>query len=264
MASASIFVIKSDELIALNYLPGSCPAPASVDWIDRGTDRHLSPSRIEQLLRTYHRKEASPGVVKLRENAGIRAHFECEQARNLFARNFADACKREEADRQRFMTAIYLVIADAEQAVKAMVDGGVDRSAIAMLWKANRYIDPDLIASEGHSRGSVNGSLSAGGLAAAALGTAILILPGIGPVAVAGAVVASALSSVATASGIIGATGAAMATMLSDRDVDDVAANHLEEQLRRGRIFVTVDTQACEVMKDKVGRLLETTGGRLV
>ena len=260
MASASIFVIKSDELIALNYLPGSCPAPASVDWIDRGTDRHLSPSRIEQLLRTYHRKEASPGVVKLRENAGIRAHFESEQARNLFARNFADACKREEADRQRFMTAIYQVIADAEQAVKAMVDGGVDRSAIAMLWKANRYIDPDLIASEGHSRGGVNRSLSAAGLAAAALGTAILILPGIGPVAVA----ASALSSVATASGIIGATGAAMATMLSDRDVDDVAANHLEEQLRRGRIFVTVDTQACEVMKDKVGRLLETTGGRLV
>ena len=264
MASASFFVIKCDEFIALNYLPGSCPAPSSVDWIDRGTDRHLSPSRIEQLLRTYHRKEASPGVVKLRENAGIRAHFECEQARNLFARNFADACKREEADRQRFMTAIYLVIADAEQAVKAMVDGGVDRSAIAMLWKANRYIDPDLIASEGNSRGRVNGSLFAGGLAVAALGTAILILPGIGPVAVAGAVVASAFSSVATASGIIGATGAAMATMLSDRDVDGVAANHLEEQLRRGRIFVTVDTQACEVMKDKVGRLLETTGGRLV
>ncbi len=264
MSSASFYVIKSDELIALNYLPGTCPVPVSVEWIDRGTDRHLSPSRIEQLLRTYHRKDASPGVVKLRENAGIRAHFGSEHERNLFARTFANACEEEEADRQRFMTAIYPVLADAEQAVEAMVDGGVDRDAIAMLWKANRYIDPDLLRTEGHSRGRVIGSVSAGGLAAAALGTAILILPGIGPVAVAGAVAASAFSSVATASGIIGATGAAMATMLSDKDVDDVAANHLEEQLRRGRIFVTVDTQACEVLKDKVGRLLETTGGRLV
>ena len=108
------------------------------------------------------------------------------------------------------------------------------------------------------------GSVSAGGLAAAALGTAILVLPGIGPVAVAGALVASAVSSVATASGIIGATGAAMATMLSDRDVEDVASNHLEEQLRRGRIFVSVDMNECGVAKEAVGELLETMGGRLV
>lgn len=262
MASASIFVIKSDELIALNYLPCTCPMPLSVKWIDRSTDRHLSPSRIEQLLRTYHRKDVSPGVVKLRGNAGIRARFGSEHERNLFARAVADACKKAEADRQRFMTAIYPVLADAEQAVEAMVDGGVDRSAIATLWKAGRYIDSDLTEAGGHSRDHVIGSGSAEGPAATPLGTTTLVLPGIGAVTVTGA--ASTFSSVATASGIIGATGAAMATMLSDRDVDGVAANHLEEQLRRGRIFVTVDTQACEVMKDKVGRLLETTGGRLV
>ena len=261
MSSASFYVIKSDELIALNYLPGTCPVPVSVEWIDRGTDRHLSPSRIEQLLRTYHRKDASPGVVKLRENAGIRAHFGNEHERNLFARAVADACKEAEADRQRFMTAIYPVLTDAEQAVKAMVDGGVDRSAIAMLWKAKRYVDPDLGEAGGHSRDHVIGSGSTEGLAATAPDIATLVLPGIGTVAVTEA--ASAFSSVATTSGIIGATGAAMATMFRDKDVDDVAANHLEEQLRWGRIFVTVDTQACVVMKDKVGRLLETTGGRL-
>ena len=98
MSSASFFVIKSDELIALNYLSGTCPVPVSVEWIERSTDRHLSPSRIEQLLRTYHRKDASPGVVKLRENAGIRAHFGSEHERNLFARAIADACKKAEAD----------------------------------------------------------------------------------------------------------------------------------------------------------------------
>ncbi len=264
MASASFFVIKSDDLIALNYLTKLCPVPVSVEWIDRGTDRKLSPSRIEQLLRTYHRKDASPSVIKLREDAGIRAFFASEHERNLFARACAEARKQQEADRMRFLNAIYPVIAVAEEAVDALVEMGVDRSAIAMLWKANRYIDPDFKLPEGHSRGRVIGSVSAGGLAAAALGTAILTLPGIGPVAVAGALVASAFSSVATASGIIGATGAAMATMLSDRDVEDVASNHLEEQLRRGRIFVSVDINECGAAKETVGELLETMGGRLV
>ena len=146
MASASFFVIKSDALIALNYLPNLCPVPVSVEWIDRGTDRKLSPSRIEQLLRTYHRKDASPGVIRLREKAGIRALFTSEHERNLFARAFVEACKRQEADRTRFLTAIYPVIADAEQAVEALVTAGVGRGAIAMLWKANRYIDPDFSA----------------------------------------------------------------------------------------------------------------------
>ncbi|MWV28933.1 hypothetical protein [Aurantiacibacter rhizosphaerae] len=264
MATATFFVIKSDQLIALNYLPDVCPVPVSAEWIDRGTDRNLSPSRVEQLLRTYHRKDPSPSVLRLRETAGIRAIFGIEHERNLFARAFADACARQEADRQRFLTAIYPAIADAQQAVDALVNAGVDQDAIAMLWNANRYMDPDLALPAGHSKGRVIGNVSAGGLAAAALGTAILIVPGIGPVAVAGAAVASALSSVATASGIIGATGAAMATMLSDDDVEDVAANHLEEQLRRGRIFVSVDKERCGVTSDTVGWLLETTGGWLV
>ena len=264
MASVAFFIIKSDALIALNYLPGLCPVPVSVDWIDRGTDRRLSPSRVEQLLRTYHRKDASPGVMKLRENAGIRALFTGEQERNLFARAFKEACSRQEADRERFLTAIYPSMADAEKAVDLLVNGGVERDAITMLWNANRYMDPAFGRSDGHGKGVVIGNVSAGGLAAAALGTAILTLPGIGPVAIAGASVASAFSSVATASGIIGATGAAMATMLSDKDVEDVAANHLEEQLRQGRIFVSVDMTRCGATKGTVDQLLETTGGWLV
>lgn len=263
-SATCLFVIKSDELIALNYLPASHPVPSEIEWIDRGTDRVLSQTRLEQLLRTYHRSNPSPGILELRECAGVRAAFTNEEQRHEFARLFHAAREQELSDKGRFVTAIFASIDDAEEAAAGLVREGVAEDAIAMLWRANRFMDSNFVAPEGHKRRRVLAGVTAGGVAAAALGSAILIVPGIGAVAVAGTAIASAYSAVATASGIIGATGAAIATMLSDHDVDEVAANHLEEQLRKGKIFVSVDVEVCGKPKEFVGELLETSGGRRV
>ncbi len=264
VTSGIFFVVKSDDLVALNYLPRIYPSPSAIEWIDRGTNRKLSPTRLDQLFRTYHRQDPSPGILKLRSVAGIRLSFEKEAQRAEFAALFEKARQRQRADRARFLTAIYSSMDFAESASDALVTKGVPQEAIAMMWHVNRFLDADFIPPAGHRKRRVFAGVSAGGVAAAALGTAILLIPGVGPVAATGAVLASTYSSVATACGIIGATCAAMANMLTDKDVEEIAVNYLEEQLRRGRVFLSVDHEGCDLSAQAIGELMETNGGRLV
>lgn len=263
-STASFYVIKSEDIVALNYLPKDHPTPVSVEWIDRGTDRKLSPTRLDELIRTYHRSNPSPGIVKLRQSAGVRAYFRTEAERMRFAAMLEEARGRQAADRDRFVTAIFGSMAEAEEAAGELAAAGIVSEHVAMLWGANRFMDGRVSPPKGHRRRSVFAGVTAGGVAAAALGTAILTLPGVGPVAVASAAFATAFPSVATISGIIGATGAAMATMLSDEDVDEIAANHLEQQLRTGKIYVSVNIEECGKARHTVEKMLETSGGRIV
>lgn len=264
LSSTRFYVVKAEELLALNYLGRQFPRPAGVEWINRATDRPLSPSTIEQLLRTYHRHDPSPSVVELRRTSGMRVIFESDADRDAFARQFAQAKVRERQDREHIVTAVFDNPEIAQKATEQMLAAGVPQDGISLLWRANAFIEDNEKAPEGHSRRAVAVRVAGGGVIGAAMGMAVLMLPGIGSVAVAGAVLASTFSSVATASGIIGATGAALATMRSDYDVEDYARNHLEDQLRRGRIFMAVDLREYRVGRENVERLLEQYRGRIV
>ncbi|WP_338243548.1 hypothetical protein [Aurantiacibacter hainanensis] len=257
------FVVKAGDLLALNYLPVEHQSPVGVEWINRGNDRKLSPSTLEQLLRTFHLQDASPSIVALRESSGLRVMFETEGQRAAFAREFEEARRMEKAEREHTVTAIFPDLGAAETAAKELFALEVPEAAISFLWRSNQFTEP-FPARAGHTRSRVLANVTSGGIAGAALGVAILVIPGVGPVAAAGAVLASAYSAVATASGIIGATGAAMATMLSDMDVDGMATNHQEQQLKRGRVFLAVDRRKTEVAEQKIVRVLEQNCGRCV
>lgn len=255
------FVIKADDLIALNYLDPKSPRPRHVEWIDRGTDRKLSSTRLGSLLRTFHHPDPSPSVVQLRREAGIRAVFASADERGTFARSLSAACQREAEERERLETAVYPSLPQAESAIAFLAASGVPDTNVSLLWRANEFIDGPGAMLPGYSRRRVLAQVSAGGAAGAALGVAVLLIPGVGPVAAAGAVLAATFSSVATASGIIGATGAAMATMLTDADNDNFALNHREDQLKKGRIFLAVDTQGLMLAREMVRRLFLESGG---
>lgn len=264
VSPSQCYVIKAEELLALNYLPERHVAPQRIEWINRANDRQLSPSTLEQLLRTYHRADPSPSVLQLRQTTGVRAIFASDEQRNTFAREFTEALTAQKAESAHLVTAIFPEMAEAESVAAAVLKRGVPETGVSLLWRANAFMGSEVDLSEGHSKGRLLATITGGGIAGAALGVAILVLPGVGPVAATGAVLASAYSSVATASGIIGATGAAMATMLSDRDVDDYASNHLEEQLKKGRIFLSVDLRGHSVSESAIRDLMESQGGRMV
>lgn len=255
------YVIKAEELVAVNYLADDHPRPKSVEWINRGTDQVLRPTTTDMLLRTLFQPAASPSVQKLHDSSGLRVVFRSDAERDRFASAFRDAITKERAVTEHVVTAIFDDRDKAETAIEALHDEGISSGAISLLCRASHFGDPDAQWPEGHSSISVTGAVAGGGVAGALLGVAFLFVPGVGPLAAAGAIAASAIPSVASVSGIIGATGGAVAKMLTDHDVDGVMAEYYDRQIKRGKVFVSVDQQQTTVAREFIERVLEQHGG---
>lgn len=257
-------MIKAEELAALNFLPADPPRPCEIEWINRGTDQVLRPSTVDMLMRTLHRDADTPSVVKLRQSAGLRATFSSIAERDRFASAFRSAMEQERDSKDHLVTAVFDDRDCADTATASLVEGGIPEKSIVVLGKLSEFVAQEVDVPSGASVTSVAGAVAGSGVAGALLGVAVLAIPGVGPVAAAGAAVAGAYSSVAAISGVIGATGGAIARMLSDADVDDVALNYREQQLRRGRIFVAVDTRIAERMDETARQIMLDRGGRIV
>lgn len=255
------YVIKAEELVAVNYLAADHPRPQSVEWINRGTDQVLRPTTTDMLLRTLFKPATSPSVQKLHDSSGLRVIFRSDSDRERFAAAFRQALASEQASQENVITAIFDDKQSAENAIEALREAGVKTSAISLLCQASHFSDPDTQWPEGHSTTSITGAVAGGGIAGALLGMAFLFVPGVGPLAAAGAIAASAISSVASISGIIGATGGAVAKMLTDHDVDGVMAEYYDRQIRRGKLFVSVDAEAIEIPRDQIEDVLSKNGG---
>ncbi|GGC07848.1 hypothetical protein GCM10011494_28110 [Novosphingobium endophyticum] len=257
------FVIKAEDLPALHFLHPNHPQPLLYEWINRGTDQKMRRSSIEMLLRTLSHDEVSPSVARLHHSSGLRVSFRTSRERDLFAAAFSCAHNQLNVRKQHLVAAMFDERADAERVVSELKSNDIPDSSISLLWRAGQFRDPDNGDWQGHSKLSVAAAAAGGGIAGAMLGAAILFIPGIGLVAAAGAIAASSFSSVASVSAIIGATGGAMARMLTDHDVDGREANYFEGQIRRGKVFVSVDTRIAEGQREIARRILLRNGGHV-
>ena len=104
--------------------------------------------------------------------------------------------------------------------------------------------------------------LQAGGVAGALLGVAALAIPGVGQLAAAGAIAASAVPTAAGVGAALGATGGAIARMLSEHDVGDYDAAFYEERIQSGDVFVSVDTRRAEGSSEAAQEILQRYGGQ--
>jgi hypothetical protein len=258
------FVIKPEEIAALNYLSNNHPRPQAVEWINRSMDRKLRQSSVDMLLRTLHRDISSPSVVKLHRDSGLRVIFKTEKDRIAFSKLFAEA-KQDFLNRENHhITAIFARQEDAESAIVRLVEAGIPKTSISLLARADQFVEPAGKWPQGHSKLSVAASATGGGLAGIAFGLSIVLIPGFGPLAVAGGLAASAIGSFAAASGIFGATGGAVARMLTDHDVDGISATYYQEQVRKGKIFVSVDASVVGDQRDLARALLkQAVAGKL-
>ena len=256
------YVVKAEDIIVINYLPADHPRPRRVEWINRGTDQVLRPTTTSMLLRTLYKPVERESVQKLRDSSGLRIVFRNESDRVAFANAFREAKTKSDEIRHVVETAVFDSRDKAEAAIADLRDSDIDPDKISLLCRASQFTDPDHEWSDGHSATSVASVVAGTGVAGALLGVACLFVPGVGPVAVAGAITGSALSSVASISGIIGATGGAVAKMLTDHDVDGVSAAFYDEQIQRGRVFVSVDTQGGPKIGAVVHEIFEEHGGR--
>ncbi len=257
------FVIKAEELAALNYLNPDHPRPLVVEWINRGTDQKMRRTTIDLLLRTLWEDVSSPSVQKLHQTSGLRVTFPSAEQRDGFATAFA-AARAEMDSREQFSVAtIFDDLPSAERAVLELKAAGIPEASISLLCRAGQFPRADNDDWKGHSKLSVAMATAGGGIAGALLGIGIfVVVPGLGAVAAAGAIAGSAIPSFASLSAIFGATGGAMARMLTDHDVDGREANYYERQIRRGRVFVSVDTRIAKGQAGAARRVLLARGGK--
>ena len=149
---------------------------------------------------------------------------------------------------------------DARRAVSELRSAGIPDEAISLVGRPDDS-DNDSDPEEGASKGSVAGAVAAGGVAGALLGVAALAIPGVGPLAAAGAIAASAVPTGAGVGAAVGATGGAIARMLGDHEVEGGDAEYYEEHINRGGIFVSVDTRRAEGTCETARDILRRSGG---
>ncbi|WP_241255170.1 hypothetical protein [Altererythrobacter sp. BO-6] len=256
------FVIRAGDLLAVNYLSEGHPRPLAVEWINRGTDQVLRQTTRDMLLRTLFQPVDTPSVQKLHDSAGLRVVFRSESERARFAAEFEAAREREQNAKAHLITAIFDAREPAEAAIAALKRAGFPERSLSLLCRASHFSDPDAKWPEGHGPLGIAGAVAGSGVAGALLGLAFLLVPGVGPVAAAGALASSAIASVASVSGIIGATGGAIAKMLTDHDVDGVSAAFYDRQIQRGKVFVAVDDRLTSIDGSIAREILDSHGGR--
>ena len=161
------YVIKAEELVAVNYLADDHPRPQSVEWINRGTDQVLRPTTTDMLLRTLFQPAASPSVQKLHDSSGLRVIFCSDTERERFATAFRDAIAKERASTEHVVTAIFDDRGKAESAIAALHHEGVSPAAISLLCRASHFGDPESKWPEGHSSMSITGAVAGAGIAGA-------------------------------------------------------------------------------------------------
>ena len=107
---------------------------------------------------------------------------------------------------------------------------------------------------------AVKGALGGAGIGAI-LGVAALAIPGVGPLAAAGAIASSAIPGAAAIGAGAGAVAGGVAGMLTTHGVSDEDANYYEGRINDGGIFVSVDASEGDVPTDRVREILSRNGG---
>lgn len=250
------YVVKAAELPALHCLSPGFPRPVAVEWINRGTDQRLRPSSVEMLLRTLFDDHGSPSVVRLHQSTGLRFLFEHLRDRDAFASSVSEARALESVRACNLVCRIFGGIEDASAAAADLAGAGVSADSISMVYRPVNETDFGSLHRAGHSKTSVAAAVAGGGFAGAILGVVALSIPGIGPVVAAGPLAAAAFNCMAGLSAAIGATGGAIARMLSDEDVDGREATGFEQQVRWGKVLVSVDLRKLGNKNEVVERVL--------
>jgi hypothetical protein len=151
--------------------------------------------------------------------------------------------------------------AEAERAVSDLRALGVmdtDLSVIAHHGGTTTTRSGDGEITDEHHRSILRGILGGGALGAG-LGVAALAIPGVGPLAAAGAIAASAVPEAVGIGAALGAIGGSLNEVLTKHGIDEEDATYYDSGLKDGRVLVTVNDAGID--GDHVREVLYRNGG---
>jgi hypothetical protein len=159
----------------------------------------------------------------------------------------------------RIVSAVFDSREEAERAISELRSAGVNESALSVIGRhGEEHGDGD---DDGANKsGAVKGALAGAGIGGL-LGVAALAIPGVGPLAAAGAIAASAIPEAAAIGAAVGATAGGLSGLLTKHGVSEDDASYYEEHINKGGIFVSVNTEEAGVSSETAREILYSHGG---
>ena len=165
----------------------------------------------------------------------------------------------------RIASAVFDSREEAEKALSELRSAGVDQDAISIIGRHGEQsdtsggVDDDDDAGEtagDGAKGAIGGAV-AGGL----LGVAALAIPGVGPLAAAGAIASGAIPGAAAIGAGVGAVAGGLTGMMTGHGVSDEDAEYYEGHIKNGGTFLSVDTEKASLPSETVQEILFRNGG---
>jgi hypothetical protein len=166
---------------------------------------------------------------------------------------------------QNLVSAVFDSHSEAERAIAELRSAGVRDSALSIVHQQdgkNTASDGSGSTTDdgGNKSGLVKG-LIGGGAVGAALGVAALAIPGVGPLAAAGAIAASAVPEGAAIGAALGAASGGLSGYLTKHGVSEEDASYYEQRINSGGVFVSVDTSDAGIDSERAREILYSAGG---
>ena len=165
---------------------------------------------------------------------------------------------------QRIISAVFDSHSEAETAVRELRQAGVRDSALSVIARKSEdggdYGDADTHEVKEKGEGLIKGALGGAGVGAL-LGIAALAIPGVGPLAAAGAIAASAVPEAAAIGAGVGALTGGLTGLLTKHGVSDEDAEYYEGRINEGGVFVSVDTRETPIDGEAAREILYRSGG---
>lgn len=109
-----------------------------------------------------------------------------------------------------------------------------------------------------HHRNVLRGIIGGGALGAG-LGVAALAIPGVGPLAAAGAIAASVVPEAIGIGAALGAIGGSLNEVLTKHGIDEADATYYNDRMKDGAVLVTVEDDFAD--SNQVTEILHRNGG---
>jgi len=162
------------------------------------------------------------------------------------------------------ISAVFDSRAEAERAIQELRSAGVDNDAISVIGRdedGSTGHHGDGTVDDGKEPTSFIAKAAAGSGIGALLGVAALAIPGVGPLAAAGAIAASAVPGAALTGTAVGAAAGGLGDLLGKHGVSDEDSRYYGDRINDGGIFVSVDTSRGSFDRARVEDVLHRTGG---
>jgi hypothetical protein len=162
------------------------------------------------------------------------------------------------------ISAVFDSHSEAEAAARDLRQAGVRDSALSVIARRQEesgdYGDADTHEAKEKGEGALKGAIGGAGVGAL-LGIAALAIPGVGPLAAAGAIASTAIPEAAAIGAGAGALAGGLTGLLTKHGVSEEDAGYYEERINSGGVFLSVDASSAGISPDQARDILYRNGG---